>query len=575
MRTCATPLQMILITGLLAAWGLFAAEPPAPGMIGFRGDGSGVFPDSHPPVSCDEKTGQNVLWKAALPNWGYSQPIAVKDKVFVTCEPGWPEDHDFPVLVCYDAVTGTELWRRSLNHLPVVIADEKEREDVARKWHGVLENMRSYHTELNAGRGKEGFDPKALKQRHLAAVFEDVKGLLKHGLILDNWWKSGCGLCCIGSAYPTPCSDGANVYVVTGFHSFFCFDLDGNLKWVKADPYNLWWNTYGGNDYCKNARSPLLYDQPAGARLLISDIAGKVRALDCATGQMVWSRELGKGHQCIVSPVVIATGGKDVLLCGGPGRDLSAFALPEGESIPVYRKKSDLNLDDPLNEMDADLGVPEAKPERWTITGGTMLVKRDERNIVFMTGSGDHVHWGEYKKNTDIHGPACVRFTLGKDVLHAEYVWGGVRGKDVVGNQTVAIVYHGGRLYHQHGFILDAATGTLVAGGQSRGDRAVPATQSLLVAAGDYVYGVAAQSYHWTAGAPKDVHGYLSVYSLDGKQIAASTLCGAPVEGEKQKQTAAMNNFPGWGFSYACPFTVDGDRLYVRSNDFLWCIGRK
>ncbi len=50
----------------------------------------------------------------------------------------------------------------------------------------------------------------------------------------------------------------------------------------------------------------------------------------------------------------------------------------------------------------------------------------------------------------------------------------------------------------------------------------------------------------------------------------------AVVEGEKQKQIAANHKYDsGWGFSYSAPFTVAGHRLYVRSNDYLWCLGEQ
>ena len=100
---------------------------------------------------------------------------------------------------------------------------------------------------------------------------------------------------------------------------------------------------------------------------------------------------------------------------------------------------------------------------------------------------------------------------------------------------AVAIVYHRGRLYHQHGFILDAANGSPIAGPHARkgrGERAVPATRSLLAIAGGHVYGLTACPFHWTSGGPKDSDGYLGVYSLDGKHIGTTTLRPAPVEGE-------------------------------------------
>lgn len=41
------------------------------------------------------------------------------------------------------------------------------------------------------------------------------------------------------------------------------------------------------------------------------------------------------------------------------------------------------------------------------------------------------------------------------------------------------------------------------------------------------------------------------------------------------EQIFAIHGYNTWRFSYACPFTVAGDRLYVRSNDYLYGLGPK
>jgi hypothetical protein len=530
------------------------------GWTGYRGpNGNGIYPDAHPPTVAEDQVGassswttnrgRNIRWKAPLPNWGYSQPVVVGEKVVVVCEAGWPDDQDFPLLVCYDAESGKELWRRTLDHLPAVIKDEKERIDVTNRWHVVMQNMRSFYTELNAGKGKEGFDRKALAERLIGGkkgwgpVMAGVKDLLKYGLILDGWWKNGVGLYCVGSAYPTPCSDGQNLYVVTGLQSFWCLDLDGNVKWLKADPFNLWWNTWGGNDFCKCARSPLIYGD-----LLVSDVAGKVRAFDRKTGEMRWAvDDAKKDHQCIVTPVVITTGGSDFLLYGKNG-GMAALTLPEGKPVAVTN---------------------------WNTVGGIMLAKNDERNVVFFSGSGDHVWWND--KNYP--RPAAARFTYDtrENALQGEFLWGGLNGKSIDGNESVGIVYNQGRLYHHAGFILDSATGRLIAGSaKGDGSRAVPNTKSLLAVAGGCIYGLYdTDQGHFAGTAPKTNRGVLSVYSLEGKKVGETVLLNAPAEGEKQRQVACQNQVPVWGFSYGPTFTFSGNRIFVRSNDYLWCIGKK
>jgi hypothetical protein len=110
-------------------------QPPAsvpPTGIGFRGDGTGVFPDSKPPTDFDETTGKNILWKAPLPNWGYSCPVPVGNRVLFMVEPGcegitWPELH------CFDAESGSLVWKTPVDPLTAFpdLTDDRRKEITA------------------------------------------------------------------------------------------------------------------------------------------------------------------------------------------------------------------------------------------------------------------------------------------------------------------------------------------------------------------------------------------------------------------------------------------------------------
>jgi len=69
---------------------------------GFRGDGSGFYPDSRPPVEWGEA--KNVKWRARVGK-GYSSPVVSHGSVYVTSDP--------PELTCLDAATGEIRWRVS------------------------------------------------------------------------------------------------------------------------------------------------------------------------------------------------------------------------------------------------------------------------------------------------------------------------------------------------------------------------------------------------------------------------------------------------------------------------------
>ena len=89
--------------------------------VGWRGDGTGVYPGTHPPVAWRRKTMQNVLWRTDLPYFGNATPVPVpgSNKLIVTLDPHW--------LLCLDKDTGNELWRKAVTLLDLMPeADRKQ-----------------------------------------------------------------------------------------------------------------------------------------------------------------------------------------------------------------------------------------------------------------------------------------------------------------------------------------------------------------------------------------------------------------------------------------------------------------
>ena len=79
-------------------------------------------------------------------------------------------------------------------------------------------------------------------------------------------------------------------------------------------------------------------------------------------------------------------------------------------------------------------------------------------------------------------------------------------------------------------------------------------------------------------------NGKMEVFTVDGKSVATNLVPSAKVEGEKRNQIRAQDRVPkdaekgvvAWQwFRYSCPFMIDGDRIFIRSNDELWCVGVK
>jgi outer membrane protein assembly factor BamB len=84
--------------------------------FGWRGDGSGVFPETNPPSSWS--TTENVAWTCKLPAAGFSSPCLAAGKVFLTCEPD--------LLVCVNQADGKILWQQTSTYADAGVPDASE-----------------------------------------------------------------------------------------------------------------------------------------------------------------------------------------------------------------------------------------------------------------------------------------------------------------------------------------------------------------------------------------------------------------------------------------------------------------
>ncbi|MDA0838583.1 MAG: PQQ-binding-like beta-propeller repeat protein [Planctomycetota bacterium] len=80
----------------------FVGVAEAQTIHGWRGDGTGVDPTANPPLEWSKE--KNVAWQTEVGR-GFSSPVVVGGKVFVTAEPD--------ELVCLDKTSGKILWRKS------------------------------------------------------------------------------------------------------------------------------------------------------------------------------------------------------------------------------------------------------------------------------------------------------------------------------------------------------------------------------------------------------------------------------------------------------------------------------
>ena len=121
MKNCKKTLEMKTTMTRLVLGTIWTVAACAPGLaadprIGFRGDGTGSFPDAQPPVTWSATS--NVLWKTPMPKRCNGSPIVVGDRVFTCSEPS--------TLLCVSASDGKILWSDTVTFFDTMPEDDPE-----------------------------------------------------------------------------------------------------------------------------------------------------------------------------------------------------------------------------------------------------------------------------------------------------------------------------------------------------------------------------------------------------------------------------------------------------------------
>jgi len=89
----------------------------------FRGaNGGGAFNTTNGlPLTWDDKTGANVLWKSPVPAIGFNSPVVWSNRVFIS-----GGDAQKREVFCFDVADGKLLWRRAIENVPGSPAKQPE-----------------------------------------------------------------------------------------------------------------------------------------------------------------------------------------------------------------------------------------------------------------------------------------------------------------------------------------------------------------------------------------------------------------------------------------------------------------
>lgn len=535
-------MRFILLLIALAA----VAALAQPLGIGWQKDGSAVFADQNPPRAWDAATGKGIRWKTRLPNWSNSSPIIADGRVYLMSEPrtGTPE------LLCIDAETGELLWTRAVDRLSLL--PEPEQTTARTQWgevydwaHQCLQHIAGVGARDEAAVKALGFlgtsdiragGEKMVKIDPNHPMMKQMVALRKYGACFSLWGPGVAGdgrnasaIAGIweGMAYPTPVSDGAHVWVITAHNLAACYDHDGNLTWMRLFevPAVIARDIPGAGNF---STAPLLLDG-----VLISNAGRYLRGIDAATGRTVWEHS--------------ETLGKDAR--GRPGYS-GEYQIDQNMASPRLAKLGD-------TWVIFDINGAAFNPKDGTPLGkipGTMNGKMEFAGPL-IDGDVAYSLDGDWRARI-LKG---YRLKLGDDgKLAAEELWAKPSRDLPRGFGMWRTVAMNGRLYHA-GAVLDGMTGAPVA----------PAARG------------AGAGYCWWMGlAVKDA--FLSIDAEKGnfcftdlntgKVLATASLPTNPLP-ERGEEIAGFTGRSKWGILGAgLPF-VYKDRLYVRTCDYLYCIG--
>jgi len=297
---------------LVAAFVLSGAGGALAGVVGWRNDGTGHFPDAKPPLKWGRtQTGrtQNIVWQTELPGPSAASPIVVGGRIFVTA--------DHCDLVCLEKRTGRILWIRTASPYDAATAGERaahaeefeELDKLAAQRDAIAAGIPAALAPPGKPASKKVGDATVLvvPQGPVSKLGGEKRKIEKKmaSMLLKvdgKKYKPGEGRN-YGFATHTPASDGRYVYFSNGTGVFACYDLEGKRRWIAYD--NSAHQHHGYHS------SPLL----VGGKAVF--FRGKYFAFDAETGKPAWQAD-ERTMLRYGSPVAVKVGGIDaVVTCAG------------------------------------------------------------------------------------------------------------------------------------------------------------------------------------------------------------------------------------------------------------------
>lgn len=287
-------------------------------VVSYRNNSTANWQGVNPVTAWDMRRGKNVLWRVPLPD-GKASATVLGDRVVALGNPHF--------VYCFDKMTGKLLWEKECNILEFTAPDKlEESRRIWAEWTQAKDKLLSlgrWWDEWELTLAKQGMTKEEANKEIRARMhdmsekgFEGKSGGAYGKLLQEHapgigWSTSWTGW--VGPSYATPATDGERIYVrfTTGVAA--CFTADGTRVWMVRIPA-----PYNDHTAC---RSPLLIDGKFIVEMGVKGVperSGAVYthflALDARDGRELWRSEplFQKNATSSSAPMVVTDGREDM-----------------------------------------------------------------------------------------------------------------------------------------------------------------------------------------------------------------------------------------------------------------------
>ncbi len=298
-----------------AAGGAVAA---AGATTGWRGDGSGVYPEASPPLAWSRT--ECVAWRVAIPRWSNACPVVQDGRVLVCAEPS--------SILCYSLEDGALLWQAEQDYADV--APDPAAAEAARAARAALvelePRLQAAENALRQANGELKKTPDDAAAKQVVTDAQKLRDEVWDAIQPHAHYRFPAHHDTAGLTSPTPVADGTHFYVLLASGTLAAYQQDGERIWGRevGRPKDRW----------GHSASPVLAD-----RTLIVHIGGQLLGINAATGEDRWQASSASGWG---TPAAVRVGERWIVIApagdwfdAGDGRKIAAGVQPFQWNGPV------------------------------------------------------------------------------------------------------------------------------------------------------------------------------------------------------------------------------------------------